>query len=131
MASTLMEIPGVGLLTATAAAATIGDAKHFRSGQEFAAFLGLVPRQSGTGGRVRMLGNSKRGEVYLRTLLIHGARTVATRRKTRDPWLEQLLARRPFNAAVVAQANKMARTIWALVAHERTYQKDYAATVTA
>ena len=78
-----------------------------------------------------MLGISKRGDVYLRTLLIHGARTVATRSKVRSAWLDQLLARRPLNAAVVAQANKMARTIWALVAHERTYQKDYAATVTA
>ena len=131
VARTLMDIPGVGLLTATAVAATIGDAKHFRSGREFAAFLGLVPRQSGTGGRVKMLGISKRGDVYLRTLLIHGARTVATRSKVRSAWLDQLLARRPLNAAVVAQANKMARTIWALVAHERTYQKDYAATVTA
>ncbi len=131
VARTLMEIPGVGLLTATAVSATIGDAKHFRSEREFAAFLGLVPRQSGTGGRVKMLGISKRGDVYLRTLLIHGARTVATRSKVRSPWLDQLLARRPLNAAVVAQANKMARTIWALVAHERTYQKDYAATMTA
>lgn len=130
-ARALMEIPGVGLLTATAAVATIGDARHFKSGREFAAFVGLVPRQSGTGGRVKLLGISKRGDTYLRTLLIHGARSVATRSKTRDPWLDGLLARRPFNAAVVAQANKMARTIWALLAHERTYQKDYAATVTA
>jgi transposase len=131
VARTLMEIPGVGLLTATAVAATIGDARQFRSGREFAAFLGLVPRQSGTGGRVRMLGISRRGDVYLRTLLIHGARNIAARSKVRDPWLDQLLARRPFNAAVVAQANKTARIIWALIAHGRTYQKDYAATMTA
>ena len=69
-----------------------------------------------------MLGISKRGDGYLRTLLIHGARSVITHQKARAPWLEQLLARRPFNAAVVALANKMARTIWALLAHDRTYQ---------
>jgi transposase len=125
----LMTIPGVGLLTATAAVATIGEAKAFQSGREFAAFVGLVPRQSGTGGRVKLLGISKRGDVYLRTLLIHGARAVIAHGKQRDAWLDKLLARRPFNAAVVALANKMARTIWALLAHERTYQKDYAAQV--
>ncbi|AYH43375.1 IS110 family transposase [Azoarcus sp. DN11] len=124
----LMDIPGVGLLTATAAVATIGDAGAFKSGREFAAFLGLVPRQCGTGGRVKLLGISKRGDVYLRTLLIHGARSVITRQKTHEPWLDNLLARRPFNAAVVALANKMARTIWALLALDRTYQKGYAAT---
>lgn len=123
----LLAIPGVGLLTATAAVATIGEAKAFRSGREFAAFVGLVPRQAGTGGRVKLLGISKRGDVYLRTLLIHGARSVITHGKQREPWLERLLARRPFNAAVVALANKMARTIWALLAHERTYRRDYAA----
>jgi transposase len=123
----LMDIPGVGLLTATAAVATIGDARSFKSGREFAAFLGLVPRQSGTGGRVKLLGISKRGDVYLRTLLIHGARSVITHQKKRELWLDKLLARRPLNAAVVALANKMARTIWALLAHERTYQKGYAA----
>ena len=117
----------MGLLTATAAVATMGDAKTFKSGREFAAFLGLVPRQSGTGGRVKLLGISKRGDVYLRTLLIHGARSVITRAKERPVWLEKLLARRPLNVAVVALANKMARTIWALLAHERTYEKGYAA----
>jgi transposase len=123
----LMEIPGVGLLSATAAVATMGDAKTFKSGREFAAFLGLVPRQSGTGGRVKLLGISKRGDVYLRTLLIHGARSVITRAKERPVWLEKLLSRRPLNVAVVALANKMARTIWALLAHDRTYEKGYAA----
>lgn len=126
-AKRLMEIPGVGLLTATAAVATIGDAKAFKSGRELAAYLGLVPRQSGTGGRVKLMGISKRGDVYLRTLLIHGARAVITHQKEREPWLDKLLARRPLNTSVVALANKMARTIWALLAHERTYQKGYAA----
>ena len=122
----LMAIPGVGLLSATAAVATVGGAKSFRSGREFAAFLGLVPRQSGTGGRVKLLGISKRGDVYLRTLLIHGARSVIAHAKEREAWLERLLVRRPLNVAVVALANKMARTIWALLAHERTYEKGYA-----
>ena len=93
----LMDIPGVGLLTATAVVATIGDSKTFKSGREFAAFLGLVPRQSGTGGRVKLLGISKRGDVYLRTLLIHGARTVIQHQKKHTPWLENLLLRRPPN----------------------------------
>lgn len=123
----LMEIPGVGLLTATAAVATMGDARVFKSGREFAAFLGLVPRQSGTGGRVKLLGISKRGDVYLRTLLIHGARSAIQNQKEHAPWLTQLLLRRPRNAVVVALANKMARTIWALLAHDRTYDRNYAA----
>lgn len=124
-------IPGVGVLTATAAIATMGDARTFRSGREFAAFVGLVPRQSGTGGRVKLLGISKRGDSYLRTLLIHGARTVLNwqRQPGRqlDPWLKGLLARRAPNVVVVALANKMARTIWALLAHGRTFQRDYSA----
>ena len=78
----LMDIPGVGILTATAAVATIGDAKIFKNGRELAAFLGLVPRQSGTGGRVKLLGISKRGDVYLRKLLIHGARSVIQHHKS-------------------------------------------------
>ncbi len=124
----LQDIPGVGLLTATAAVATIGEAKHFRSGREFAACLGIVPRQIGTGGRVKLLGISKRGDVYLRTLLIHGARAVINRRQEPEPWLQKLLARRPPNVAAVALANKMARTIWALLAHDRTYANDHVST---
>ncbi len=129
----LAAIPGVGRLTATAVVATVGDARTFRSGREFAAFLGLVPRQCGTGGRVKLLGISKRGDPYLRTLLIHGARTVlnwqsrASRRP--DPWLGSLLARRPKNIAIVALANKMARTIWALMAHGRTYDRGWGSSV--
>lgn len=126
-AKRLMAIPGVGLLGATAAVATLGDAHTFRSGREFAAFIGLVPRQSGTGGRVKLLGISKRGDVYLRTLLIHGARAVLACSKHMSESLQHLLARRPFNVAVVALANKIARTIWALLAHDRTYESGYAA----
>ena len=87
----LMDIPGVGILTATAAVATIGDAKIFKNGRELAAFLGLVPRQSGTGGRVKLLGISKRGDVYLRKLLIHGARSAIQHTKVPSPWVEKML----------------------------------------
>jgi transposase len=121
----IAEIPGVGLLTATAAVATMGDAKVFKSGREFSAWLGLVPRQTGTGGRVRLLGISKRGDTYLRTLLIHGARAVMTHSKKPPEWAIRLSARRPKNIAIVALANKMARTIWALSAYERAYQPEY------
>jgi transposase len=129
------EIPGVGLLTATAAVAMIGDARSFRSGREFAAFVGLVPRQSGTGGKIRLLGISKRGDRYLRTLLIHGARAVL-RWQSRpggalDPWLKSLLSRRARNVVIVALANKMARMIWALLAHGRTYQRGYGGPIAA
>jgi transposase len=119
------EIPGVGLLSATAAIATMGDAKVFKSGREFAAWLGLVPRQSGSGGRVRLLGISKRGDTYLRTLLIHGARAVLTHSKEPPEWAKRIAERRPKNVAIVALANKMARTIWALSAYERAYQPGY------
>lgn len=121
----IAAIPGVGVLSATAAVATMGDAKAFKSGREFAAWLGLVPGQTGTGGRVRLLGISKRGDKYLRTLLIHGARAVLTNSKAPPKWLIELMKRRPKNVAVVAMANKMARTIWALLAHERAYQSGY------
>ena len=114
-------------MTATAAVATIGDARAFKTGREFAAFLGLVPRQSGTGGRVKLLGISKRGDVYLRTLMIHGARAVIQHQKEHAPWLKELLLRRPHNVAVVALANKIARTIWALLAHDRAFDWKYAA----
>jgi len=120
-------IPGVGPLSSTAVLASVGDARMFRSGRQFAAFLGLVPRQSGTGGRVRLLGISKRGDPYLRTLLIHGARAVVNHSsrpgRTAPPWLQGLLSRRPKNVAIVAVANKMARTIWALLAHGRSFDQ--------
>ncbi|MDE0419140.1 MAG: IS110 family transposase [bacterium] len=115
-------IPGVGVLTATALVAAMGDPSAFRSGREFAAWLGLVPRHDGTGGRVRMLGISKRGDRYLRTLLIHGARSVLTNAKAPPAWAVRLAERRPPNVATVALANKTARTVWALLAHDRAYR---------
>ena len=116
----IAAIPGVGLLTATAAVAAIGEANSFASGREFAAWLGLVPRQTGTGGRVRQLGLSKRGDRYLRTLLMHGARAVIARGK-HSPWVAGLLKRRPYSVVVAALANKLARTIWALLAKGRAF----------
>lgn len=124
-AQAVSEIPGVGLITATAAVATMGDPKAFRSGREFAAYIGLVPGQTGSGGKVKLLGMSKRGDTYLRTLLIHGARTVLYHAKSPSPWLQQITARRPLNVVIVALANKIARTIWAMLAHERKYDKEY------
>lgn len=123
----ISAIPGIGMLTATALVATIGDVSTFKSGRQLAAFLGLVPRQTGTGGKVRLGGISKRGDPYLRTLLIHGARVVLShlRRKNHGSWGEALAQRRPTNVVAVAMANKTVRTVWALLAHDRTYDRDY------
>jgi transposase len=129
------EIPGIGLITATAAVAVVGEAKSFRSGREFAAFLGLVPRHVGTGGKIRMLGISKRGDRYMRTLLIHSARSVvyAQQRPGRvpDPWIKEILARRHKNVAVVALANKLARIVWAVLATKKPYRGPWAKTLEA
>lgn len=123
---TIAGIPGVGLLTATAAVATMGNPEAFKSGREFAAWLGLAPGQTGTGGRVRLLGITKRGDTYLRTLLIHGARSVQNQTRQPSAWMQELSKRRPPNVVTVALANKMARTIWALLAHGRIYERAYA-----
>ncbi|MGT2509360.1 IS110 family transposase [Cupriavidus basilensis] len=122
----ISEIPGVGLLTATAAIAVIGNAQSFKSGREFAAYLGLVPRQNGSGGKVKLGGISKRGDVYLRTLLIHGARAVISKARHLPDHVKSMLARRPTNVVAVALANKMARIIWALLAYGRAYQPPHA-----
>lgn len=119
------QIPGVGLLTATAAIATMGEASAFKSGRQFCAWLGLVPTQTGTGGKVRLGAISKRGDTYLRTLLIHGARSVLGHAKEPGPWLEQIKQRRPANVVIVAQAAKMARTIWAVTAKQQDFQRGF------
>jgi len=124
----LAKIPGIGPLTATAMIATVGDARQFENGRQLAAWLGIVPRQHSTGGKARLLGISKRGDRYLRTLLIHGARAVirmAERKPDTETWIKRLLARRHKNVAAVALANKNARTIWALLRHDREYEPDY------
>jgi transposase len=129
MSRRLEQIPGIGPLGATALVASIADAKSFSNGRQLAAWLGLVPRQNSSGGKPQLLGMSKRGDVYLRTLLIHGARSaiLAAHRKARtaDTWLGSLLRRRHVNVAAVALANKNARTVWALMAHDREFQADY------
>ena len=126
----LAEIAGIGPLTATALVASVGDARSFRNARQLPAWMGLVPRQNSSGGKPSLKGISKRGDVYLRTLLIHGARAVIAQfeRKPNPPdgWLKRLLARRNRNVAAVALANKNARIAWALLAHERTFQPDYA-----
>ncbi|MBU6434776.1 MAG: IS110 family transposase [Nitrospirae bacterium] len=125
-AQRLMQVPGVGPVTATALVATVGDARTFRNGRQLAAWLGLVPRQHSSGGTRRLGRITKRGDVYLRTLLIHGARAVmrqlARRTDATSRWVTALKARRGFNKAVVALAAKQARILWALLASGRTYQ---------
>jgi transposase len=125
----LQAIPGIGPLTASALVASVGDAKVFHNGRQFAAWLGLVPRQSSSGGKTNLLGISKRGDTYLRTLLIHGARSVLLKLKRHpdlaEGWLARVAARRNPNIAAVALANKNARTVWALLAHGRNYQAGY------
>ena len=113
------------MLGATAAVATMGDPHHFKSGREFCAWLGLVPRQEGTGGQVKLLGISKRGDKYVRTLLVHGARAVLLRKSEPSAWQNQLQQRRHKNVAIVAQAAKIARTIWAVLAKEQDYQVNH------
>lgn len=126
----LAQIPGIGPMTATALVATIGDAKQFKNARQLAAWLGLVPRQHSSGGKPMLLGISKRGDAYLRTLLIHGARSVirVAERKVEHAqnWLMLLIGRRHKNIATVALANKNARIVWALLAQGRNYQSDYA-----
>jgi transposase len=127
----LQKVPGVGPLTATAIVATVGDARSFKNGRQMAAWLGLVPRQHSSGGKPKLLGISKRGDSYLRTLLVHGARSalLATRRwrgSEKDTWLAKLLDRRHPNIAAVALANKNARILWALMAHGRDFDPAFA-----
>lgn len=120
------EVEGVGPLTATAVVAAVGDAKHFKNGRHLAAWLGLVPRQHSSGGRSKLFGISKRGDAYLRTLLIHGARSVlrwlGDKQDAQSRWLRQLIDRRGFNCAAVALANKNARIIQAVLSGDRAYR---------
>ncbi|GEO43468.1 IS110 family transposase [Skermanella aerolata] len=119
----LMTVPGIGPITATALTATIGDATVFESGRQLAAWLGLVPRQTSSGGKERLDGISKAGDGYLRRMLVNGARTVMRWHGTTSPWLAGLLKRRPVNVAVVALANKLARITWAVMTRGENYRK--------
>lgn len=126
----LAAVPGIGVLTATALVATVGDATSFSNGRQLAAFLGLVPRQASSGGKQRLLGISKRGDGYVRRLLVQGAKSViryeSRRLKANQPlnnaWLRPLLQRSHSNKVAVALANKMARITWVLLTREEDYQ---------
>ncbi|MFA0662253.1 IS110 family transposase [Vibrio splendidus] len=128
-AKTLMDIPGVGEHSASAIVATVNDAKQFGSSRQFAAWIGLVPRQHSTGGHVHLGRISKRGEKHIRTLLIHGARAVIARCKEKTDhnsiWLNQLVERRGYKRAAVALAAKNARIIWALLTTGKEYKINY------
>jgi transposase len=121
----LATIPGIGPIIATAIAATVADPSVFRSGREFAAWLGLVPRQSSTGGKARLGGISKRGDSYLRRLLVNSAHTVLLCSKAAkvDPWIVSLRGRKPRLVVAVALANKTARVAWAIMSRQDTYRR--------
>lgn len=125
MARRLQQIPGIGPITATALVASVGDARQFRRARDMAAWLGLVPSQHSSGGKEKLLGISKRGDTYLRTLLIHGARAVvrvaARKNDVRGRWIEAISKRRNANIATVALANKNARIAWALMSRHTDY----------
>ena len=119
------QVLAFGVIGASAIAATIVDPRVFRSGRDFAAWIGLVPRQDSTGGKQKLGPISKQGDPYLRRILVVGAISVlrrAIQNPEKYPWLTQLLARRPFKVVAVALANKMARMAWALMAHGGTYR---------
>lgn len=123
----LETIPGIGPITASALVASISDPRLFRSGRELAAWIGLVPRQSSTGGKDRLGRISKQGDQYLRWLLVAGAMSVIRQARHKDPetmpWLANMLATKPTKLVAVAQANKTARIAWALLKHGGTYQR--------
>jgi transposase len=124
----LAEIPGLGPITASAIVATVGDAREFKNGRQLAAWMGLVPKQNSSGGKQNLQGISKRGDTYLRTLMIHGARSVGRvieQKAEPESWMRKLMSRRNKNVAAVALANKNARIVWALLAHDRTFRPDY------
>ena len=122
----IIEIEGLGPISASAIVTAVGDAKQFKNGRDMAAWIGLVPTQHSSGGKEKLGGISKRGDKYLRTLLIHGARSVIrfseTKTDKRNVWVNELIARRNKNVATVALANKNARIIWSILAREECYR---------
>jgi transposase len=125
----LNTIPGIGMLSALATISTIGDVHYFKRARHLSAYLGLVPKQNSSGGKEKLSGITKRGNTMLRTLLIHGARSVLQRVQKHDDkrsrWLKTLLERIGFNKTCVALANKQARTIWAILTRQESYQVNY------
>jgi transposase len=126
----LQQLRGVGPMVATALVATVGNAKQYHRGRQMAAALGLTPRQHSSGGKDRLFGITKRGDVYLRALLIHGARAVVSQAKHKDDrlsrWVTNIATRRHPNVAAVALANKTARMAWAMLRNETNYDPDFA-----
>jgi transposase len=121
----LATVPGIGILGASAITTIVTDPKAFRSGRDFAAWVGLVPRQDSTGGKHKLGPISKQGDRYLRRILVVGGHAVLRRARQHPekyPWFTQLLARRPFKVVAVALANKMARIAWALLAKGGSYR---------
>lgn len=122
----LATVPGIGPITATALVSCVGDPSQFRNGRQFAAWLVLTPRQRSSGGKTRLGGITKRGDTYLRTLLVQGARAVMRfieRHNDRHSlWIKRLLQRRHVSIAAIALANKTARIAWSVLAHEETFQ---------
>jgi transposase len=120
---------GVGPLIATALVATVGDARQYRKGRDMAAALGLTPRQHSSGGKERLLGISKRGDAYLRCLLVHGARSAVRTAKDKEDrlsrWIINLQSRRHANVVAIAMANKMARMAWAMMTKGVDYDPDF------
>jgi transposase len=131
VAQRLQQLRGVGPVTATALSAAVGRGTQFRRGRDLAVWLGLTPKQHSTGGKARLLGISKRGDPYLRRLLVHGARAVIQHAKDKDDplsqWVMRLVARRHVNVATVALANKTARIAWAMIRTGEDYQHERAA----
>ena len=127
----LQQLRGVGPVIATALVATVGDVRQFANGRQLAASLGLTPRQNSSGGKERLLGISKRGDVYLRTLLIHGARSALRTAKNKEDrlsrWVSRIAATRHHNVAAVALANKTARIAWAMMKNGTDYEPERAA----
>ena len=126
----LQQLRGIGPMTSTAMVATVGDARQYHKSRQMAAAIGITPKQHSSGGKDRLLGISKRGDVYLRTLMIHGARAVVARAKHKDDrlsrWVTGIATRRHPNVAAVALANKTARMAWAMLRHETDYDPDFA-----
>ena len=122
----IAQIEGVGILTATAVIACIGDIKLFKNGRHLSAYFGLVPKQHSSGGKEKLLGISKRGNTYVRSLLIHGARSAvlhaAKKNDRKSNWIKSLKERKGFNITTVALANKTARTIWSILTHNTDYK---------
>jgi transposase len=131
VAKRLQQLRGVGPVIATAIVANVGDARQFTNGRQMAASIGLTPRQNSSGGKERLLGISKRGDAYLRTLLIHGARSMLRTARAKDDrlsqWVMKIASTRHPNIAAVALANKTARIAWAMMAHESDYQPELVA----